>query len=72
MFLAKHEFQPCVVHDTLAQSGAQTINTLLQSIYIICNNRRRGGACYDTLEGVATLTWQTCEDKSFLKISIRN
>ena len=29
MFLAKHEFQTCMVHDTMARSGAQTINTLL-------------------------------------------
>ena len=33
MFLAKHGFQPCVVHGTLAQSGAQIINTLF-SIHI--------------------------------------
>ena len=26
----KHGFQSCVIHDTLAQSGAHTINTLLQ------------------------------------------
>ena len=25
----KHGFQPCMIHGTLAQSGAQTINTLL-------------------------------------------
>ena len=26
LFLAKHGFQSCVVHGTMAQSGAQTIN----------------------------------------------
>ena len=43
MFLAKHGFQSCVVYGTLAQSGAQTIYTLLQSTYIIFNNWRRCG-----------------------------
>ena len=35
MFLVKHGFQSCVVHCTLAQSGAQIIYTLLQCTIII-------------------------------------
>ena len=37
MFIAKHEFQPHVVHGTMAQSGAQTIYTFLQYANIIIN-----------------------------------
>ena len=45
LFLAKHRFQTCVVHGTLAQSGAQTINTLLKHTNIIFNYSKRGSAC---------------------------
>ena len=43
IFLMKHGFQSCVVHVTLAQSGAQTIYNLLQNANNIFNDWRRCG-----------------------------
>jgi len=45
MFLSKHRFHSLMIHGTLAQSGAQTIYTLLQHASIIVNIWRRCEAC---------------------------
>ena len=64
LFLAKHGFQACVVQSTMAQSGAQTIHTLLKhiSLSILEEEVHAIGEL-----GEATLAWQTCESISFFK-----
>ena len=55
LFLSKHRFQPCMVHDIMAQSGAQTIHI------------EEEGHAIGELESEATLAWQTWESISIFK-----
>ena len=57
MFPTKHEFQSYVVHGTLAQSGAQTIYTLLQHTNITLEEDVK--YAIETQEDEAIVAWQT-------------
>ena len=59
LFLLNQGFQACIVHGTMAQSGAQTINTFFQTFisFSIVENKVEHAIC--VLEEEATLAWQT-------------
>ena len=57
-----------MVHGTLAQSGAQTINTFFNTHILFLMLEDKVEHAIETLDGEVILAWQTCESKLFFKV----